>query len=167
MNDQAAWEQGLATAGSRYISLPPGIRTELDGLLEEIMQLKQNLVELVMSAGSEDICRTCGGACCRHGKYHVSVLDIMVYLKTGARQVIPDFSTNPACPYSDVSGCTMASCYRPMTCVVFNCQLVEDQITSAGRETLRGYEQELRSTITRAGHITGMRLDRALLLSCS
>ena len=167
MNDQAAWEQAIATAGRNYASLPQDVTAQLDALIEDIMRLKQNLVELVMSAGSEDICRTCGGECCRHGKYHVSVLDIMAYLKTGARQVLPDFSTNPACPYSDVSGCTMAPCYRPMTCVVFNCQLVEDQLASAERETLRGYEQELRNAITRAGHVTGMRLDRALLLSCS
>ena len=167
MNDQTAWEQAVAGAKLSYTSLSPATAAELDGLIDDIMLLKQNLVELAMSAGSGEICRTCGGECCRYGKYHVSILDIMVYEKCAAEVVIPDFSTNPACPYSDVSGCTMASCYRPMTCVVFNCQLVEDQLTSAGRETLRGYEQELRSTITRAGHITGMRLDRALLLSCS
>lgn len=167
VNDQTAWEQAVAGAKLSYTSLAPATAAELNGLIDDIMLLKQNLVELAMSAGSADICRTCGGECCRYGKYHVSILDIMVYEKSAAELVIPDFSTNPACPYSDVSGCTMIPRYRPMTCVVFNCQLVEDHLTSSRQETMRRYEQELRITITRAGHITGMRLDRALLLSCS
>jgi hypothetical protein len=95
------------------------------------------------------------------------VLDILAYLKNGTEQVIPDFSTNPACPYSDVSGCTMAPGYRPMTCVVFNCQQVEDQLSATQRGMLSDYEHDLRAAIRQAGHITGMRLDRALLLSCS
>lgn len=167
MNDQTAWKQAVVTTSEWYFGLPSGIRTELDGLLEEIMQLKQKLVDLVMFAGSSNICRACGGECCRYGKYHVSVLDIMTYLKTGAEQVTPDFSTTPACPYSDVSGCTMAPSYRPMTCVVFNCQQIEDHLAAAEHKILHGYEQELRDAILKAGHITGMRLDRALLLCCS
>jgi hypothetical protein len=167
VNDQASWDQAVDTACKTYSSLTPDSGSELNGLIERIMQLKQNLVELVLSAGSADICRSCGGECCGHGKYHVSVLDIMAYLKIGTTPVVPDFSSDPYCPYSDVSGCTMAPCYRPLTCVVFNCQIVEDQLSPAQRETFRGYEQELRTAITRAGRINSMRLDRALLLSCS
>lgn len=167
VNDQAVWEQAVATASSSYTRLPTGIRAELDGVIAEVLLLKQQLVELVTSAGSVDICRTCGGECCRHGKYHVSVLDILAYLKNGSEPVIPDFSTNPACPYSAVSGCTMGPGYRPMTCVVFNCQKVEDQLTSAEQECFQGYEQKLRDAIKQTGHITGLRLGRPLLLSCS
>jgi hypothetical protein len=167
VNDQATWEQAVTAAGTSYTNLLSGTSQELERLIEEIMQLKQKLVEVVLSAGSTDICRSCGGECCRFGKYHVSVLDIMAYLKTGAQPIIPDFSNHPACPYSDVSGCTMAPGYRPMTCVVFNCQQVEEQLTSEQHETLRSYERELRDSITRAACITGIRLDRALLFSCS
>jgi hypothetical protein len=167
VNDQAAWEQAVASVGSMYVGLPPATAAELNRLIEEIMRLKQMLVELVLAAGSADVCRTCGGECCRYGKYHVSVLDMMAYLKSAAKPVSPDFSINPACPYSDDSGCTMAARYRPLTCVIFNCQQVEDQLTTAQLETFHGFEQELRNTIARAGTITGMRLDRALLLSCN
>jgi Fe-S-cluster containining protein len=160
------WEQALVDAGNSYAALQPAIRDELDREIAEIMLLKQQLVELVTAAGSGEICRTCGGECCRFGKYHVSVLDILAYLKRGERTVVPDFGTAPFCPYSDVSGCTMAPHYRPMTCVVFNCQLVEEQLSSAQRDDFRLHEQELREAIARAGRITGKRLDRALLLSC-
>jgi hypothetical protein len=167
VNDQAVWEQSIESVKIIYSGLSIGIAAELDGLIEDIMQLKQNLVELATSAGSSAICRTCFGECCRHGKYHVSVLDIMAYLKTGIEPISPDFSTNPTCPYSDIAGCIMAPDYRPMTCVVFNCQQVEELLTSAQQDAMFRFEQELRNAITRAGLITGMRLDRALLLSCS
>jgi len=166
VNDQAAWEQAVATAGEWYSNLPSAARAELDGLLEEIMQLKERLVGLVTSSGSATTCRTCGGECCLLGKYHVSVLDVLAYRKTGVEPVSPDFSAGPACPYSDVSGCRMPPRYRPVTCVIFNCQLIEDRLTTVDREMLLEYEKRLRGTVNQAGHTSGTRLDRPLLLSC-
>jgi hypothetical protein len=167
VNDQAAWEQAVVAARRCYTSLPQDVASQLDALTEDIMRLKKILVELVISSGSVDICRTCGGECCRFGKYHVSILDILAYLKCGNNIVVPDFSSNPACPYSNASGCTMAPAYRPVTCVVFNCQLVEDQLTLPQRETFLKTEQELREAISRASQTTGRRLDRPLLFSCN
>jgi len=167
VNDQAAWEQAVATAGEWYSSLPSAVRAELDGLLEEVMQLKERLVEQVTSSGSSGICRTCGGECCLLGKYHVSVLDILAYRKTGVEPVIPDFSAGPACPYSDASGCLMPARYRPVTCVIFNCQPIEDRLTTTDRETLHKCEKRLRDAVRRAGQTSGTRLDRPLLFSCS
>ncbi|MBL0226623.1 MAG: hypothetical protein IPQ16_13940 [Geobacteraceae bacterium] len=166
MNDQAAWEQAVSAAGSWYLGLPPDTRTTLDGLIKEIMQLKQQLVELVTSSGSSAACRSCGGECCLLGKYHVSVLDVLAYRNTGFAPVAPDFSTNPACPYSDSSGCLMTPRYRPVTCVIFNCQLIEDRLTPAERETLHEHERCLRDAVKRAVHTSGTRIDRPLLLSC-
>jgi hypothetical protein len=167
VNDQAAWEQALATADEWYAGLPAGTRAELDSLLEEIMQLKEGLVELVSSAGSAAICRECGGECCLLGRYHVSLLDILAYRKTGIEPVIPDFSAGPACPYSDASGCLMPPRYRPVTCVIFNCQQIEDRVTPVERENLYEHERKLRATVSRAGQTCGTRLDRPLLLAAA
>ncbi|MBK5274296.1 MAG: hypothetical protein JJE30_04515 [Desulfuromonadales bacterium] len=167
MNDQDAWDQATAISGTAYDSLPHDTTAELDDLIDEIMQLKQKLVELVTCAGSSEICRNCGGECCLLGKYHVSVLDMLAYLKTGADAVIPDFSPGPACPYSGESGCLMPPGYRPVTCVIFNCQMIEDRLTAAERETLQRYENRLRQAVARTGRICGTRLDRPLLLSCT
>ena len=167
MNDQAAWEQAVARTSEWYLGLLSDKRAELDGLLDEIMQLKQKLVEQVTTSGSSAVCRDCGGECCLLGRYHVSVLDILAYRKTGAEPVVPDFSATPTCPYSDASGCTMPPAYRPVTCVIFNCQLIEDRLSPVELEALHGYERKLRDTVRRAGHTTGTRLDRPLLLSGS
>jgi len=160
------WEQAVATAGEWYVGLPSAIRAELDGLLEEIMLLKQSLVEQVTSSGSSAICRDCGGECCLLGRYHVSVLDILAYRKAGVEPVIPDFSASPACPYSDASGCLMPPGYRPVTCVIFNCQQIEDSLTVAGLDALHEHERRLRAAVALAGRIHGLRIDRPLLLSC-
>lgn len=165
MSDQAAWEQAVITASEWYFGLPSGIRAELDGLLEEIIQLKQQLVDQVTASGSSAVCRECGGQCCLLGRYHVSVLDILAYRKAGLEPVIPDFSTSPACPYSDVSGCLMPPGYRPVTCVIFNCQLIEDRLSANELDSLHDHERRLRSTVARAGRIHDIRTDRPLLLS--
>jgi hypothetical protein len=166
VNDLAAWEQAVATASEWYSGLTTDKRAELDGLLEEIMQLKQNLVDQVTSSGSSAICRTCGGECCLLGRYHVSVLDILAYRKSGTEPVVPDFGASPACPYSDSSGCTMPPRYRPVTCVIFNCQLIEDRLTPEKRESLQDCEIRLRTSVTLADSLHDIRINRPLLLSC-
>jgi len=167
VNDQEAWQQAVTSATEWYFGLPPGVRAELDGLIEEVMPLKQQLVDQVTSSGSSEVCRTCGGECCLLGKYHVSVLDVLAYRKNGVESVIPDFSAGPACPYSDASGCTMPAAYRPVTCVIFNCQLIEDRLSATQRDALHENEKRLRALVVRAGRIHDIRIDRPLLLSCS
>jgi hypothetical protein len=156
----------MSGASTWYSSLPPGVRDELDGLIDEIIQLKQKLVELATVAGSSDVCRDCGGECCLLGKYHFSVLDVLAYRKNGLDPVVPTFSAGPACPYSDSAGCLMQPGYRPVTCVIFNCQLIEDRLTAAEQHTLLQTEKALREALKRVCHTSGTRIDRPLLLSC-
>jgi len=167
VNDQTSWEQALTTAAAWYPGLPAAVRAELDGLLDEIMRLKEGLLEPVTASGGPEVCRTCAGECCLLGKYHFSVLDLLAYLRTGLEPPVPDFSAGPACPYSDATGCTMPPGYRPVTCVIFNCQLIDDRLTELQRQTLHGLEGRLRTAVARAGRIHDIRIDRPLLLSCS
>jgi hypothetical protein len=167
VNDYTKWEQAVTAASEWYSNLPAAIRSELDGLLEEIMQIKEQLVAQVTSSGSSAVCRECGGQCCLLGKYHVSVLDILAYRKTGFEPVRPDFSSSPSCPYSDASGCLMPPRYRPVTCVIFNCQQIEDRLSAAELDSLHERERRLRVTVARAGRVHESRTDRPLLLSRS
>lgn len=164
-NDQENWERAVAAAAATYAGLPPDRQEELRRLITDIMGLKERLVQLVTAAGSSQVCRSCGGECCLLGKYHVSVLDIMAYQLTGTAPVTPDFTGHPACPYSDSRGCLMPSGYRPLTCVVFNCQPVEDLLDPAALRTFTELEASLRAAINSACQLCGARLDRPLLLS--
>lgn len=165
MDQLSTWQQASRATHELYRGLQPEIRQQLDTLIEEIMQIKQQLVDVVVSVGASDICRSCGGKCCLYGKYHVTVLDMLAYLSSGAAPVEPDFSSHPACPYSDADGCRMVARYRPMTCVIFNCEQIDDQLTASERQTMVTLEHRLRTTIDEASRLTGSRLNRALLLS--
>ncbi len=165
MSDQDSWEKALTATRGIYTSLEPTVAAELNRLIDVIIGIKQQLVELAITAGSSQVCRKCRGECCRHGKYHVSILDILAYLKCGVEPVIPDFTTHPECPYANTSGCTMSPGFRPMTCVVFNCHLVEEKLATAGEKAFRTLEPDLRQSIRAAEQLTALRLGRPLLLS--
>ncbi len=166
MTDQQRWDLAVEAAGSVYEHLAPETGAQLDTLIGQIMRLKEELVERALAAGSASICRTCAGRCCRNGKYHVSVLDLLAYRSSKTEPVVPEFSPGPACPYSGASGCRMPPRFRPMTCVVFNCELVEGPMEPDECTALYEKEKLLRDAIARANNLTGRRLDRALLLSC-
>lgn len=166
MDDQKTWIQAVESASDYYQRLPAMISTDLDAIINKIMRIKEQLSELTLSSGSADICRTCGGECCLNGKYHVSLLDLLAYRKTGAELVAPNFAAHPYCPYSGASGCLMPPRFRPMTCVVFNCGLIENQMHPSQCRALYEYENKLRESIRQACLLTGRRLDRPLLLTC-
>ncbi|MBI2354405.1 MAG: hypothetical protein HYV06_05140 [Deltaproteobacteria bacterium] len=166
MNDEQRWASAVTAAGAAYERLPAGTGAELDAVIKQIMGHKQELVELALAAGSASICRGCGGECCLSGKYHVSVLDLLSYRIAAADPVAPNFGAAPACPYSGMSGCLMPPRFRPMTCVVFNCELIEGRMGPNERAALYERENLLREAIAQANRIAGSRLDRALLLSC-
>ena len=166
MNDQQTWVRAVRAAHDIYDQLSPEKRAGIDTLIDRVMELKEDLVEQTLSAGSSSICRSCGGRCCLNGKYHVSVLDLLAYRITDTEPVVPDFSAHPACPYGRENGCLMPPRFRPMTCVVFNCDLIEERMNVAERSSLAECEQLLRKTIAQANRLAGFRLDRSLLLSC-
>ena len=166
MDDLHAWQQAVGLSDTLYWSLSLDSRGRLDVLIARMMYIKEQLLFLVEKAGSEDLCRICGGACCRHGKYHFTQLDLLAYRHEEVAPVIPDFSKDSACPYGGLSGCTLAPRFRPMTCVIFNCEQIEDRLDRGEREQLLACEQELRSVIACAGQVSGGRLSRPLLLVC-
>ena len=166
MNDQQIWNQAVKAADNKYEGLDSATRVKLDALIVQIMRLKENLLEQTFAIGSASICRACAGQCCLKGKYHVSALDLLAYRMDGTEPVVPDFTRSPACPYSGETGCLMPPRFRPMTCVVFNCEQVESRMGPDKRTALYASEKLLRDAIFQANRVAGGRLDRALLLSC-
>ena len=166
VDDQQRWNRAVKAADNGYEGLDPGMRLKLEALVGQIMRLKEKLLEQTLAVGSASICRACAGQCCLNGKYHVSVLDLLAYRMDGTEPVVPDFSRSPACPYSGETGCLMQPRFRPMTCVIFNCEQVEMEMGADKRTALYATEGLLRDTISRANRVAGRRLDRAILLSC-
>ncbi len=167
MEDHQIWSLAKEGADAAYDRLPDATRARLDGLLGRIMALKQELFSLSAAVGSSPICRECGGRCCLNGKYHVSVLDLMAYRSTGTVPPVPDFGMAPLCPYGGAEGCLMPPRFRSLTCLVFNCELVEERMGSTGRQRFSVAERELREAVAMAEKLLACRVGRPLLLSCS
>lgn len=166
MEDQHIWMRAKEAAEAIYDRLPGSTRTRLDELLSRIMGLKQELFDLSSAAGSARICRECGGRCCLNGKYHVSVLDLLAYRSLGVAPVVPDFGKAPLCPYGGIEGCLMSPRFRSVTCLIFNCDLVEERMEQNSRKRFYACEQELRGAVAMADEFLACRAGRALMLMC-
>ena len=164
MDDQAVWVQGVSSVREWHAALPADRRQECDGLIDIVMELKQQLVDTVAAAGSGLICSRCGGECCRYGRYHVTALDVAAYIRCGITPVKPNFSSHSACPYSDASGCLMPPGLRPVTCVIFNCELIHERLTQDQDSRLHCLEQSLREAVSTLCRLFGGFLSRPLLL---
>ena len=164
VNDLLAWRQAVAIAESGYKRLDKGARKRFDAHIRLIMRLKEELYDLACAAGSVDICTHCGGQCCMNGKYHVSMLDLLAYHSAGIAPVIPAFEAAPFCPYGANSGCRMPPRFRAMTCLVFNCELVEDRMAAPHRDRFARGERLLRDAIRTAGTFMQQNVGRAALL---
>ncbi|NVN90894.1 MAG: hypothetical protein HXX11_09845 [Desulfuromonadales bacterium] len=165
MDDQTIWNRVVATADASYDRLSATARSRLDEHLSRIMQLKQDLYECSQAAGSSQICRECGGTCCLNGKFHVSVLDLLVYRSARVEPVVPHFENSPLCPYGGTAGCLMPPRFRSMTCLVFNCELVENRMDDREKERFAAGEHALRKAILGAEELLEYRAGRAVLLS--
>jgi hypothetical protein len=165
VDDQQKWQLSCAATFQGYELLPSDTRVGLDELIAGIMQFKQELFDLALAAGGGDICRTCGGQCCLNGKYHVSVLDLLAYRSAGVEPVKPDFGAHPLCPYGGEAGCSMTPRFRSMTCLIFNCEQLEERLGADDKQRFAEAERNLRSTVDQAEKLLGYRAGRALLLS--
>lgn len=166
MDDQKIWNRVVATVDASYDRLSDVCRARLDQQLLRIMQLKQDLYDWSQAVGSAEICRECGGACCLNGKFHVSLLDLLAYRSAKAEPVVPHFGDSPLCPYGGPDGCFMPPRFRSMTCLVFNCELVEQRMTGDEKKRFAEGEHALRKAILKAEEILEYRAGRAALLSC-
>lgn len=164
MNDHNLWLNAVLQSKRLHDSMKYRIKNHYTILLEQIMHCKLNIMEQVTSSGSVEICKNCGGKCCLYGKYHVTLIEIMTYHHTGKTIPTPDFSNHPYCPYSNNCGCMMPLAMRPTTCVIFNCEELENVFSNNVIDTIRLLESELRQTISKLNTITATRMDRPLLI---
>jgi len=164
MNDHELWQHGIEKCRELRDSVESSIKPEYARLLERIICCKSELMEGVRFSGGSAICTECGGECCLHGKYHLTPADILAYLQRGETTIYPNFSCRPHCPYSNSSGCLMSGEMRPVTCIIFNCNLLERSFGDETKRAMGQLEHELRQTISHLNKLLGMRIDRPLLL---
>ncbi|HJV33951.1 hypothetical protein [Geomonas sp.] len=139
------WREGVRRVTAGYALLSRADREQVDRLCRSMVARKEAMQALVARVDAASHCAGCGGACCVKGKYHVTPVDLVVYLATGAELFAPLFD-NGLCPYLAPEGCLMPPGYRPFNCITFNCELIEDQLPEEEVALFYLWESELRES---------------------
>ncbi|MCM2358822.1 MAG: hypothetical protein NDI77_11785 [Geobacteraceae bacterium] len=165
MTDRESWDLAVAAVAGEFAALSPSRRALLAELTLAATACKKELNAVVTAVSAAEICAACGGGCCETGKYHVTVVDLLVYLVEGKELFTPRYDQG-MCPYLGAQGCLMAPAYRPYNCVTFNCERVERLLMQAEKERLASLERELRSLYGRFEELCGNRFMGGLLMNC-
>ena len=161
MNDGQLWQAATEQVQKEYLSLSGLVKIELDKSLKSIAELKSAMATLA-SADAE--CEKCGGVCCRFGKHHFTVVDLLGYLQAGTGLFSPDFA-NQVCPYHQGFGCLMPAALRPYNCIIFICDEVECRLATDVLNRLRGMEISLKELYSGVEKLLGNRFENGLLIT--
>ena len=159
------WHRGVALLTREFSLLSAEHRDELGALLIEVGDFKEELCRLSDAAEGAAICSACGGACCRAGRYHATLLDLLAFLAAGEAPVEPEFAPG-ACPFLGSEGCRIVPRRRrPFTCVIFICDLIDERLAADESTCFNRREQDLRLLLNRAGMRFGRNLTESLLIA--
>lgn len=163
MNDQQLWNLGTVRLKALLADLSVAKGLALTQLLTRYREAKEAFAAVVANVDADSVCRECEGQCCLNGKYRINVFDALAR----AAAEIPtsaDFFQKPACPYGTDTGCTMEPGLRPVDCILFICEAIEQKMSPQARLILAEQEQDLRECIRKASSLTGESLGTPLLL---
>jgi hypothetical protein len=159
------WRRGVALLTREFSLLSAERREELGQLLADVGNIKEELCHLSDAAQGAAICAACGGACCRAGRYHVTLLDLLAFLAAGETTVEPEFAPG-ACPFLGCEGCRIVPRRRrPFTCVIFICDLIDERLGADETSRFSQREHDLRLLLNRAGMRFGRNLTESLLIA--
>lgn len=152
MNDSEAWHRGVERVAAAFGKLPPASRQAIGKIAAAMVADKERMHSLLSGPQGESTCGDCGGACCRSGKYHVSVADVLVYHALERSLFLPDFHSG-GCPFLAPDGCVMPPGFRPFSCITFACDALEDEVGEQRADEARQCESALRAHYRAIGGI--------------
>ncbi len=155
------WSAATAAVKAEYCAWPPTLKEEVAAILTAIGMLKERSAFLV-DAGA--LCAACLGLCCRFGKHHFSVIDLLGYLVARQELFTPDFDS-PLCPYHTGNGCVMEPALRPFNCSIFICEQIEASLDEALKLELAVIEKDLRRLGSKLEQLLGNRFENGLLIT--
>jgi hypothetical protein len=165
MTDRETWNLAVAAVAAEFAALPPARQALTAELAGAVKGVKKSLHAVVEEVSAGEICASCGGECCLSGKFHVTVVDLLVYLAEGRELFTPRFDQG-RCPYLGTQGCLMEPPYRPFNCVTFNCEQVECLLEFAEKDRSVLLEGELRALYGNIEELFGSRFMGGLLMNC-
>ena len=164
MTDQQLWSAAVERIKVDYDALPLAHKQRVAELAAEVRTLKSRHQAAVSSAAAERLCADCRGLCCRFGKHHFTVIELIGFLSLRRELFTPDFD-NPVCPYHGCSGCLMEPSLRPFNCIIFICDQLENRLDEQVREELAAIESRLRQIYKTFDQLLGNRFASGLLIT--
>ena len=164
MTDHELWSEAVASVQSEYLALPMPVKKRLHELSSEISELKAGHQKLASRFSPDLLCERCNGICCRYGKHHFTVVELIVYLVSEYELFTPSFE-NPVCPYIGDTGCLMEPALRPFNCIIFICEDLDNRLDEASRAELSAIEKKLRQLYLQIDQLLGNRFGNGLLIS--
>jgi len=164
VTDQQLWSAAVERAKTDYHALPQALKLKLAELSAEIMNLKARHQAAVATAAANEACAACKGLCCKFGKHHFTVVDLLVYLSTDRELFNPSFH-NPVCPYHSGCECLMDPSLRPFNCIIFICEKLETGLEKQICIELEEIEASLRRIYGEFDGLLGNRFANGLLIT--
>jgi hypothetical protein len=164
VTDQQLWSAAVERVRTEYGALPQALKLKLADLSAEIMNLKARHQAVVATAAANELCAACKGLCCKFGKHHFTVVDLIVYLSADREIFSPSFD-NPVCPYHNGGGCLMEPSLRPFNCIIFICEQLETGLEKQVCRELEEIEACLRRFYEEFDGLLGNRFVNGLLIT--
>ncbi len=164
MTDQEIWDNAVSVVRREYTVLPGDMKARVAAAAARIRSIKEDMFSLMVEKGAPEFCGICGGACCVRGKHHFTVVDLLVFLSGNVPLFMPSFRGD-LCPYMGNGKCLMSPPFRPLTCISFHCETLENLLSSVELERMYSLELELRERYAHLEILFGTRFSQGLLLS--
>ena len=130
-NDKNLWTRITARVIDEWAALTADEKQWATEHIRNIISFQEQLHQLFLDVDGADICRSCNGDCCGHGKFHPTLANLLACLVTNHPVPEPDFSQG--CPYLD-----------PYNCISFICELIEDRLDEETRYEFYRLEKQIR-----------------------
>jgi hypothetical protein len=141
-DDARLWADLSRRAAAEFAALPEGERAWIAEQLTRAEGLQDALHALFLAVDGAATCAACVERCCDHGKYHLTLVNLLCYQARGETFPVPDFSGS--CPMLATDGCRLPPGRRPFNCVTFICGAVEEGLDAVERERFWTIESGLR-----------------------
>lgn len=140
--DKALWQTGVTRLKAEAALLDEAERAWISDRLRRIALLQDALHALFLAGDGEAQCRSCLGACCAHGKHHLTLANLLAYVLAGESPPEPDYAA--PCPMLGPRGCLVQVSRRPFNCITFACEGVEERMGARNAELFYAHEKRLR-----------------------
>lgn len=137
------WQQIVAQAAAEYRLLPSSEKEWINERLDQIQQLQTNLQQLFDNADGTEHCRDCAGDCCAHGHHHMTLVNLLGFLR--ANVIPPDADFTQTCPFLSWKGCLLPVAQRPYNCISFICDKIEAGLKADELARFYQLEKQLRA----------------------